>query len=191
MGGFRRRAILATMAAGLLAGCVGDRLDHDDDVPHPLDDTDDGENDSIDVDAIESFADGSSQTLETGREEFTTWLETPDSADLETIDELRSEATSLLNRFDDDIWPYREAIGDHEPGDQIAGEEWSADGAALMDALTSHETLLLSVEEASIGITDAEGSREATSGDVIEAAEFVVEHADSVIADTEAALNSA
>lgn len=188
MRGFRRRIVLTTIAGGLFAGCVGDRLDHDDDVPHPLDNADD-KNGAIDTAAIESFVESSSATLSHGKDVFETWLDSPDETDLQTIDELRSASTSLLNRFDSDIWPYRDAISDHEPGDEMDGEEWPADGGALMEALSAHETLILEIEEATIGILDADGSREVTDANAIEAAELVVEEAAGVIADAESALH--
>lgn len=186
----RRRPILVAAGLALVTGCVGDEFDTRDDVPHPLDGDDEaGELDEAKLERILTFAEDSSATLESAAEVFSNWEETPEDVAVDDIDALRPEATAHIDTYDSIVAPNREAIAELEPGVAMNGEEWPADGAALADALDDHEPLLFHIEEASIGIVDASGDPNATSGRARDSVEAVMANAGEVVQSTRSALS--
>lgn len=178
-----RRAVLTAAVAGLSAGCVGDEFGTRDDVPHPLDDDDD-ELDQSTLESVLTFAAASADTLEQAETVLTGWDEQPAESDLDTIDQLRIDATDHLSTYDRVVGPNREAIAELSAGDAVNDREWPADGEELVEVLTDHETLLFNLEEAGIGIVDADGNPNAVSTRALEAVDELLEHAGRVVAET-------
>lgn len=183
-----RRELIVFGGVILTAGCVGDRLEHRDDVPHPMDTDDKEDLRSVDLERIEDFARESNETILAAEEAFSTWVESPASADIDKIDQLRIAATELLDTYDAQVAPYRDDIDALEPGDIVDGYQWEANGSALMTVLRGHETMLFRIEEASIGVVDADGNPGAVSGDGLRAIESIQEEAEPLVAETDAAL---
>lgn len=179
-----RRAVLTAAVAGLSAGCVGDEFGTRDDVPHPLDNDDAEELDESTLESVLAFAAASADTLDEAETVLTEWDEQPADADLDTIDQLRIDATERLSTYDRVVRPNREAIAELSAGTPVNDREWPADGEELVEVLTDHETLLFNLEEAGIGIVDADGNPNAVSTRALEAVDELLEHAGRVVAET-------
>lgn len=181
----RRRAVIVGLAIVASAGCVGDELDHDDDVPHPLDEDDETAPPFVD---ILEFAEESTATLERATDRLEEWLNDPEAVSVETLEDVRIQTTAAVDEYDRLVAPNSDAVRDRSAGDSLNGDTWPADGDTIADLLETHDSLHFQLQDATVEVVDVGGDPGSVAGTTIESIESAIEDAPDVIAATEEAL---
>lgn len=182
MTGHQLRPVLGAVSL-LVAGCAGPSLGYDETVPEG----DGGEDTSgVDGDTLEmvvAFTEDAVAHIEGSAALLAEWQEDPEAVTVSNIDTVRADATALLGRYWNHVLPVREDLA----GSPAAGD-WDGDAEALAAVLPDHETMLVTIEEAGIGIVDAEGDPRGVTAHRMGDVEFVIEESDALLERTETAL---
>lgn len=182
------RRLLLTGVAVAMAGCGGPELTYEEEGGGPGSDEEEDELGASDLEHIVEFARESNEMLGEAREVFEDWTADAEAYSEESFDEIRRNATSLLDEYWRTVATYEDDLATFDRETAVEGFDWNADGEALVRSFEWHEHLLDAITTAAIDIIDADGdpNRVPTRGE--SAYELVLEEAESVIASTEEAL---
>lgn len=168
-----RRSVLAGIPLLLVTGCLGPSLRHDDTEPPP--NAGDDDPDQVDLDRLVADVRATIEHIDDAAATFDQWQTDSGSIEAGTFDELRADSTALWTQYVNDVLPYTDDLRDPDIDD-----EWAGDGELLAELIPTHETLLVSIEEGSIGIMEGQN--------VSDEIQFVIDESPDVIAQTESAL---
>ena len=182
-----RRGFLIGGVPFAIAGCLGPELGYDDETPFPADEND-APFGSAELQRIIDFAEDSMAAIEEATDALQSWRRDADAIPLDDVDQLRIRATALLSTYWNRVVPYEDALTDLDAGESVNGVQWDGNGEALVSVFRDHETALHAIEEASIGIVNAEGDPDRISSMTNEAIDFIIEESREIIEDTRVAI---